>query len=125
MKPNSKPIYVSSESNHPPRVLENIPKGVNKRLSTISATKEIFDKAAPPYQAALNEAGYYYKLKFEEVQFESESSKKARKNRKRKIIWFNPSFSKTVKTNMGARFLQLVAKHFPKENPLHLSLIHI
>ena len=48
MKPNSKPIYVSSESNHPPRVLENIPKGVNKRLSTISANKEIFDKAAPP-----------------------------------------------------------------------------
>ena len=34
-------------SNHPPQVLENIPRGINSRLSTISASKDIFDKAAP------------------------------------------------------------------------------
>ena len=39
IKPNDNPVYVDSGSNHPPKVLENIPKGINKRLTTISATK--------------------------------------------------------------------------------------
>ena len=119
MKPNSKPVYVNAGSNHPPRVLDNIPKGVNKRLSMISANKSIFDKAAPPYQAALNEAGYSHQLEYEEIESESENSKKDKKNRKRKIIWFNPPFSKSVKTKVGKEFLNLVRKHFPKGNPLN------
>ena len=40
-KPNDNPIDVDSGSKHPPKVLENIPKGINKRLTSISATKEI------------------------------------------------------------------------------------
>ena len=52
IKPNDTPVYVDTGSNHPPKVLENIPRGINRRLSTISANKEIFDKAAPFYQAA-------------------------------------------------------------------------
>ena len=119
LKPNDTPLYVNIGSNHPPKILENIPKGVNRRLSNISSTKEIFDKAAPTYQAALREAGYTYNLEYEEPSWDTTTTTQGRKNRKRKIIWFNPPFSKTVKTNVGARFLQLVAKHFPKENPLH------
>ena len=57
-KPNDTPIYVDASSNHPPKVIENIPMGINRRLSTISATKEIFDKAAPVYQAALKKSGH-------------------------------------------------------------------
>ena len=53
MKPNSTPVYVNKESNHPRSVLENIPKSVNMRLSKISSSKEIFDSAIPPYQEAL------------------------------------------------------------------------
>ena len=53
MKPNSTPIYVSKESNHPSSVLKNIPKSVNMRLSKISSSKEIFDSAIPPFQEAL------------------------------------------------------------------------
>jgi hypothetical protein len=45
-KPGDTPVYVHSQSNHPRKVLENIPFGVNKRLSRISSSKEIFDKAA-------------------------------------------------------------------------------
>ena len=40
-------------------------------------------------------------------------------NRKRNIIWFNPPFSKNVKTNVGKYFLNLVKKHFPKEHIYH------
>ena len=30
------------------------------------------------------------------------------------IIWFNPPFSKNVKTNIGKMFFKLIHKHFPK-----------
>ena len=49
-KPNDKPIYVNSESNHPPAILKNIPLAVNRRISNISSSKEIFDRAAPVFQ---------------------------------------------------------------------------
>jgi hypothetical protein len=58
--------FVDAGSNHPKTVLDHIPKAINKRLSTISASKEIFDKAAPVYQAALEKSGRTYQLNFEE-----------------------------------------------------------
>ena len=42
IKPGDRPLYVSSQSNHPPAVLKNIPLSINKRLSSISANREIF-----------------------------------------------------------------------------------
>ena len=42
-----------------------------------------------------------------------------RRNRKRKIIWYNPPFNKCRKTNIGNKFLSLVEKHFPKDHRLH------
>ena len=53
MKPNSKPVYVHKQSNHPPQILKNIPESVNRRLSSISSNKDVFDKASKPYQEAL------------------------------------------------------------------------
>ena len=50
MKPNNVLQYV--HTNHPPVILKNIPKGVNKRLSEISSNEEVFNKAAPQYQKA-------------------------------------------------------------------------
>ena len=42
-----------------------------------------------------------------------------RRNRQRNIIWFNPPFSKNVKTNIARSFLKLVDTHFPIGNKLH------
>ena len=53
MKPNSVPVYVHKDSNHPRSILENIPKSINRKLSTISSNQEVFRAACPPYQAAL------------------------------------------------------------------------
>ena len=64
MKPNSTPCYIHKDSNHPKAILENIPKSVNKRLSTISSNKQVFDQASPPYQEALQKSGYNFKLNF-------------------------------------------------------------
>ena len=36
-KPGDKPVYVSALSNHPPQILKNIPKGIERRLSDNSA----------------------------------------------------------------------------------------
>ena len=37
----------------------------------------------------------------------------------RKIIWLNPLFTQTVKTNFAKLFLRLLTKHFPKSHLLH------
>ena len=62
MKPNNKLLYVNRQSNHPPALLKNIPENVNKRLTSISSSRNVFDAAIPPYQKkALDESGYSYK----------------------------------------------------------------
>ena len=121
LKPGDTPVYVDVGSNHPPKVLENIPKGINRRLSSISATKEIFDKAVPVYQSALEKSGHSYILNFEDISNQSDTAEanKHSKTRKRSIIWFNPPFSKAVKTNVGKQFLTIMDKHFPPGNPLN------
>ena len=53
-KPNTSLQYVHRESNHPPITVQNIPAGINKRLSSLSSDKASFDQAAPPYQKALD-----------------------------------------------------------------------
>ena len=63
-KPGDKPLYVSSQSNHPPKILKNIPVGIERRLSNNSANKQIFDEAAPVYQAELDRCGYEHKLEY-------------------------------------------------------------
>ena len=42
-----------------------------------------------------------------------------KKNRGRNITYFNPPFSKNVKTNVGAQFLRIIRKNFPNNHPLH------
>jgi hypothetical protein len=65
MKDNDAPLYVNNRSNHPPLVLKNIPLGVNRRLSKISANKEVFEQAILPYQEALRKSGYTHVLEYE------------------------------------------------------------
>ena len=47
------------------------------------------------------------------IQKEISSGKKNRR-RRRNVIWFNPLFSQTVKTNVARLFLRLLDKHFPR-----------
>ena len=115
IKPNDSPLYVNIDSNHPPSILKNIPKAINKRLSQLSSNEDMFASVAPVYQAALNKAGYKHKLEYQ--QSDSAQAKKSR-CRSRKVTWFNPPFSKSVKTRVGDEFFKLISKHFPKSNPL-------
>ena len=42
-----------------------------------------------------------------------------KRNRKQKIIWFNPPFNKNLSTNIGKCFLRLIQKHFPENHRFH------
>ena len=48
-KPNNIILYVHNKSNHPPKVLDNIPAAINKRLSEISSDEDSFQRAVPLY----------------------------------------------------------------------------
>ena len=114
LKQNNVPQYVHKLSNHPPTVLKNIPEGVNKRLSSISSSEQMFEAVAPIYREALAKSGYDYTLKFD-----PEAGKKHKKRRRsRKILWFNPPFSTNVRTNIAKEFLKLLDKCFPIGHPL-------
>ena len=90
-------MYVHKDSNHPPSVLKQIPKGIARRLSDISASPEVFKQAAPEYEDALKNSGFDEKLDYC-------PERPARQVRKRKIIWYNPPFARNVKTNIGKVF---------------------
>ena len=44
---------------------------------------------------------------------------KNRKKKSRNIIWFKPTSSKAVSTNIAKIFLRLINRHFPKSHRLH------
>ena len=88
--------------------------GIERRLSNNSANQQIFDKAAPVYQAELDRCGYSHKLECNP----KTGPPKVKSNRKRPVTWFNPPFSLNVATNVGQEFLKLLDTHFPPEHPL-------
>ena len=57
-KPNGTTKYVNKASNHPPSILKNIPKSIQKRLNTISSSEDEFGGAKDEYQNTLEDAGY-------------------------------------------------------------------
>ena len=89
--------------------------GVNRRLSRISSSKEIFNEAMKPFQDALSRSGFKHKLEYSPTN----EPPKAKRNRHRPVTWFNPPFSLNVKSRVGREFLSLLDTSFPPSNPLH------
>ena len=117
MKEGDKLAYVNKDSNHPPSITRNLPKGINRILSDTNSNQALFEASAPPYQAALDEAGYKHKLSYQPRVEEEQIEARRRKNRKRKISWFNPPFSLNCTTNIPRVFMNIIAECFP---PGHL-----
>ena len=120
-KPNDTPSYIHKSSNHPPPILRNIPAAISRRITDTSSDEAAFQQAAPIYNTALRASGYSETITFLTERKESSSRPGiTRKNhRPRKVIWFNPPFSKNVKSPIGKQFLRLVSKHFPPGSKLH------
>ena len=113
-KPNSHTRYINTKSNHPPNITKGIPTMVNNRLCKISKNYSIYKNNTHEYMDALKISGHNtQQLKFENI------SEKKRKSRKRKSIFYNPPFCKSVKTNLGKIFINLVKKHFSSNHIYH------
>ena len=116
-KPNDTPLFISINSNHPKSIKNTIQKSVETRLSNISCNENVFNKHKGIYEESLKKSGYDACLKYQKT--EQKKDRNGKKKRKRKIIWFNPPFSSSVKTKIGKTFLELIDKHFPKTSKLH------
>ena len=103
---------INVNSNHPPNIIKTIPEIISKRISDISSNEDIFKQAAPYYNNALSNSGYKDKISYTREQ------ERNPKNRGRNIIWFNPSYSTNVKTNVAKKFLLLVDN--PKNHRLRI-----
>ena len=111
-KPGDQMQYIHTESNHPPNIIEHIPASIETRLSNLSYTERIFKESTTHYENNLRQSGYNKKLSCKPT----DSKHQKHSKHKRKIIWFNPSFSKNVSTKIGKSFLSLLDLHFPRHH---------
>ena len=75
---------------------------IEKWLSFLWSSKEIFEETAPNYEKNLSNCRYWEKLNY----CDPTSPNLITKNkRQRNILWFNPPYSKTVKTKIDNCFL--------------------
>ena len=76
-------------------------------------------EAAPIYQAELKRCGYQHQLTYRP---RPEMESRVKKNRSRRVTWFNPPYSMNVATNVGQEFLKLIDIHFPPGHMLHSTI---
>ena len=89
--PDNHPLYINILSNHPPDIIKNLQDNVSKRINTLSANGATFNKSKDLCSNALTKSGFKLKIKFQ-IQEKTSTVTNNTKNRKRKIIWFNPPF---------------------------------
>ena len=89
-------------------ITRQLPTAINKRIALLSSDEPTFKESTPIYQNALRHSNFDH-----EFTYAQDASQRTRRNRQRKIIWFNTPFSKNVNTNIGREFLSLIDKHFP------------
>ena len=102
------------EGFHPPIILKQLPKSIEKWISKTSSNRDIFDESMKPHNDALKQSGFNKTLNYI-----APTTNKEQKNRKRKRRWFNWLFLRTVKINIGRIFLHLLSKYFPWNHTMH------
>ena len=112
-KPNSDPLYIHSQSNHPPSIIKQLPAAITRRIASLSCNEEEFVKAVPVYREALRRSGYKADMPY------SRPNQSSKRQRKRNVVWFNPPYNQSVTTNIACQFLKLVTKHFPQHHRYH------
>ena len=55
-KPNNEPQYINNQSNHPPSIIKQLPKSVEKHLSKISSNVDVFNESVQTYNNALGKS---------------------------------------------------------------------
>ena len=122
-KPYKKPIgnltHIHKQSNHPPSIIKNLPKNINKRLSTNSKNAQVFNEAcpSPPPPPTLHRTptknGNNTNLQFDRTCTDKNNEKN--KETKRENSCFSPPFNINVATNFSKIILTLIDTYFPKD----------
>ena len=107
-KPGSKISYINTASAHPKANIRALPNMIQTRLSELSSSAKEFEEVIPPYKEELKAAGY----KENDLKYQEKSGNK--RNRKRKIMYFNPPYNPCVQSNITRIFNSLLEKHFKK-----------
>ena len=118
-KPSNTPSYKHMLSNHPLESLKRLPTSIRELLSKNSFKKHILDSVKSEYEEALYKSGYQASLEYIQPKGDNIENNTNKLQRKRKKIWFKPLFNKSLTTNVGGKFLNLVEKHLPNERKLH------
>ena len=104
--------YIHTESNHPPNIIKHIPASIETRLLNPSSTEIIFKESTTHNENNLRQSGNNKKLSYKP----KETMHQKHSNHKRKIIWFNPQFSKNISTKFGKCFPSLLDIRFPRNH---------
>ena len=116
-KPNANIHYIHNESNHPPHVKRSLPCMIAKRLSVLSKDEKIFDATKVDYEEELKRCGYKDpQLKYIAA---DNNTKPRNRRRRKKAIYFNAPFCRSVKTKIGREFFRIVDRHFTEHHPYH------
>ena len=106
-KPNKETNYIHIQSDHPPSITKQLLWSIKKCFSQLSSL-DVFYETKPYYVQCLASPGYNKKT----YQQQRENNKNIEKNEKRNVIWFNPPYSISLKTNIGKYFFRLLNKYF-------------
>ena len=130
LKTDQYPSYINVNSNHPNHpnaIIKLVPQAVDMRIRRLLSIMNIFHDNNKSYIEAFKSSGFREEFTYQEPKIPNENNlymnkentkcndkKISRKNRKKKIIWFNPTFCKLVNINTGKYFLKLIDKHLTK-----------
>ena len=82
-KPNNKLVYINSILNHPPTILKELPKSINRWISDISCKNYHFKEVKHIYLRGLNNSDFNTKLVYGKNTTQSQDSPESQNNQKR------------------------------------------
>ena len=91
-KPNNESFYIHKQSNHPPNILKELPKSMNKRISDISCDENVFNNAKLTYKKALNNSGFTETFSYIKSSDQNINNKEAKKKGKKENYMGQHSF---------------------------------
>ena len=80
-------------------------------ITDISCNQDIFDAAKSTYEQAISKSGFNEELKYNYKDSKGKTRSKEKRKTRRKIIWFNPPISLSVKNNIGKLFFKMLRKN--------------
>ena len=112
-KENNDPLYINKNSNHPPAIIKNMPRMIEKMWADSCSNQDIFNRTKKVVSEPLKAAGYDSNINH--VPSNGTLNAKTTKPRRYKyIFWWNPPYNMKVATKVGKRFLEAITKCFKK-----------